>query len=68
MTSRPRRSQPAPSPQRGTRPARDVIELCGFKAGLSEPLFLRAGRRGLGGRGAPGAGSGARPADEPGWG
>jgi 2-dehydro-3-deoxyphosphooctonate aldolase (KDO 8-P synthase) len=43
MTSRPRRSQPAPSPQRGARPARDVIELCGFKAGLSEPLFLIAG-------------------------
>ena len=43
MTSRPRRSQPAPSPQRGARPLRDVIELCGFKAGLSEPLFLIAG-------------------------
>jgi len=36
VTSRPRRSQPA-SPQRG------VMELCGFKAGLDQPLFLIAG-------------------------
>ena len=62
MTSRPRRSQPAPSPQRGAPPASQAIELCGFKAGLSEPLFLIAGCRGLGGRRAPGAGSGAGPA------
>ena len=41
MTSRQRRPQPAP--QRGGRPSRDVIDLCGFKAGLSEPLFLIAG-------------------------
>jgi len=43
MTSRPRRSQPAPSPQHGVQPSRDAIELCGFKAGLSQPLFLIAG-------------------------
>ena len=43
MTSRPRRSQPAPAPQRGARPSRDVMELCGFKAGLDQPLFLIAG-------------------------
>ena len=42
MTTRPRRSQPAPSPQRGGQPS-DTIELCGFKAGLGEPLFLIAG-------------------------
>lgn len=64
MTSRPRRSQPAPAPQRGAPPASPAIELCGFKAGLSEPLFMIAGRCGLGGRGAPGAGSGAGPAGE----
>jgi 2-dehydro-3-deoxyphosphooctonate aldolase (KDO 8-P synthase) len=40
MTSRPRRSQTAPAPR---QPARDVIDLCGFKAGLSQPLFLIAG-------------------------
>ena len=43
MISRPRRSQPASSPQRGGRPSRDVVELCGFKAGLDQPLFLIAG-------------------------
>jgi len=43
MTSRPRRSQPAPSPQHGVQASRGVIELCGFKAGLSQPLFLIAG-------------------------
>jgi 2-dehydro-3-deoxyphosphooctonate aldolase (KDO 8-P synthase) len=43
VTSRTRRSQPAASPQRGARPSRDVIELCGFKAGLDQPLFLIAG-------------------------
>ncbi len=43
MTSRPRRSQPAPSPQHGVQSSRGVIELCGFKAGLSQPLFLIAG-------------------------
>ena len=42
MTSRPRRSQPAPSPQRG-RPAARPMELCGFKVGLDQPLFLIAG-------------------------
>ena len=43
MTSRPRRSQPAPAPRHGVRPSRDVIDLCGFKAGLGQPLFLIAG-------------------------
>ena len=43
MTSRQRRAQPAPSPQRGGRISGGVIDLCGFKAGLSEPLFLIAG-------------------------
>jgi 2-dehydro-3-deoxyphosphooctonate aldolase (KDO 8-P synthase) len=43
MSPSPRRSQPAPSPQRGARPARRAIDLCGFKAGLGEPLFLIAG-------------------------
>ena len=43
MTSRQRRAQPAPSPQRGGRVSSDVIDLCGFKAGLSQPLFLIAG-------------------------
>jgi len=42
MTSRPRRSQPAPSPQRGG-PSPRAIDLCGFKAGLGEPFFLIAG-------------------------
>lgn len=37
MTSRPRRSQPGPPHGRGT------IDLCGFKAGLDQPLFLIAG-------------------------
>ena len=41
MTSRQRRSHPAP--QHGAPPSSAVIELCGFKAGLSEPLFLIAG-------------------------
>jgi 2-dehydro-3-deoxyphosphooctonate aldolase (KDO 8-P synthase) len=40
MTSRPRRSQPAPASRQRLR---DVIDLCGFKAGLSQPLFLIAG-------------------------
>ena len=43
MTSRQRRPQPATSPQRGGRDSSDVINLCGFKAGLSQPLFLIAG-------------------------
>ena len=43
MTSRQRRPQPASSPQRGGRDSSDVINLCGFKAGLSQPLFLIAG-------------------------
>ena len=43
MTSRPRRSQPAPAPRHGDRSPRDVIDLCGFKAGLNQPLFLIAG-------------------------
>jgi len=43
VTSRQRRPQPAPSPQRGGRGFSDVIDLCGFNAGLSEPLFLIAG-------------------------
>ena len=42
MTSRPRPSQPA-APQRGVRLSRGTIELCGFKAGLDQPLFLIAG-------------------------
>jgi 2-dehydro-3-deoxyphosphooctonate aldolase (KDO 8-P synthase) len=37
VTSRPRRSQSGPLHGRGT------IELCGFKAGLDQPLFLIAG-------------------------
>ena len=37
MTSRPRRSQPGPPHGRGT------IDLCGFKAGLDQPMFLIAG-------------------------
>jgi 2-dehydro-3-deoxyphosphooctonate aldolase (KDO 8-P synthase) len=43
VTSRQRRPQPATSPQRGGRVSSDVINLCGFKAGLSQPLFLIAG-------------------------
>jgi len=43
VTSRQRRPQPATSPQRGGRDSSDVINLCGFKAGLSQPLFLIAG-------------------------
>ena len=43
MTSRPRRLQPALAPRHGVKPARDVIDLCGFKAGLGQPLFLIAG-------------------------
>jgi 2-dehydro-3-deoxyphosphooctonate aldolase (KDO 8-P synthase) len=42
VTSRPRRSQPA-APQRGAPLSRGTIELCGFKAGLDQPLFLIAG-------------------------
>jgi 2-dehydro-3-deoxyphosphooctonate aldolase (KDO 8-P synthase) len=42
MTSRPRREQP-PSPQRGARPGHGAMDLCGFKAGLDQPLFLIAG-------------------------
>ena len=42
MTSRPRPSQPA-APQRGAQLSRGTIELCGFKAGLDQPLFLIAG-------------------------
>jgi 2-dehydro-3-deoxyphosphooctonate aldolase (KDO 8-P synthase) len=42
VTSRPRRSQPA-APQRGVRLSRATIELCGFKAGLDQPMFLIAG-------------------------
>jgi 2-dehydro-3-deoxyphosphooctonate aldolase (KDO 8-P synthase) len=43
MTSRSRRSHPAPAPRHGARPGDDVMALCGFKAGLSQPLFLIAG-------------------------
>jgi len=43
VTSRPRRSHPEPSHGHGARPAGDTIELCGFKAGLDQPLFLIAG-------------------------
>ncbi len=43
MTSRQRRPQPAPSPQRGEGVSSGIVDLCGFKAGLSEPLFLIAG-------------------------
>jgi len=43
VTSRQRRPQPATSPQRGGRVPSDVINLCGFKAGLNQPLFLIAG-------------------------
>ena len=43
MTSRQRRSQPAPPPPHGARRSGDTIDLCGFKAGLDHPLFLIAG-------------------------
>ena len=45
MTSRPRRSHTAlaSAPRHGAESSRDVIDLCGFKAGLSQPLFLIAG-------------------------
>jgi 2-dehydro-3-deoxyphosphooctonate aldolase (KDO 8-P synthase) len=43
VTTRPRRTQPAPSPQRGARPVNPVMNLCGFKAGLDRPFFLIAG-------------------------
>jgi 2-dehydro-3-deoxyphosphooctonate aldolase (KDO 8-P synthase) len=43
VTTRPRRTQPAPSPQRGARAANPVMDLCGFKAGLDRPFFLIAG-------------------------
>jgi len=41
VISRQRRSQPAPP--HGTSPSAAVVELCGFKAGLDQPLFLIAG-------------------------
>jgi 2-dehydro-3-deoxyphosphooctonate aldolase (KDO 8-P synthase) len=43
VNTRPRRTQPAPSPQRGAPSSPGVIDLCGFKAGLTQPLFLIAG-------------------------
>ena len=43
MTTRPRQSKPVPLPQSGGRAASGTIELCGFKAGLDQPLFLIAG-------------------------
>ena len=43
MSSHPRRSQPAPSPQSRERGSRATVELCGFRAGLGEPFFLIAG-------------------------
>lgn len=43
MTSRPRRLPTAPSPQRGGSRSGDAMELCGFRAGLDQPLFLIAG-------------------------
>ena len=43
MTARPRQSMPVPLPQRGGQVASGTIELCGFKAGLDQPLFLIAG-------------------------
>jgi 2-dehydro-3-deoxyphosphooctonate aldolase (KDO 8-P synthase) len=42
VTTRQRRSQPA-APQHGEPQSRSVIDLCGFRAGLGEPLFLIAG-------------------------
>ena len=41
MSNRQRRPQPAP--QRGERHSSSAIDLCGFKAGLDQPLFLIAG-------------------------
>jgi 2-dehydro-3-deoxyphosphooctonate aldolase (KDO 8-P synthase) len=41
VTSRQRRSQPAP--QHGAPSSSPLVDLCGFKAGLSQPLFLIAG-------------------------
>jgi 2-dehydro-3-deoxyphosphooctonate aldolase (KDO 8-P synthase) len=43
LTTRPRRSHPAPSPHRGGHGSGATIDLCGFRAGLTEPLFLIAG-------------------------
>ncbi len=43
VTSRPRRSQPAPAPRCGDRSSRDVIESVRLQAGLDQPLFLIAG-------------------------
>ena len=43
MTSRPRRSQPAPASRHERSHRRDVMKLCGFEAGLDQPLFLIAG-------------------------
>jgi 2-dehydro-3-deoxyphosphooctonate aldolase (KDO 8-P synthase) len=43
VTTRPRQSKPVPSPQRGGRTTPGTIELCGFRAGLDQPLFLIAG-------------------------
>ncbi len=43
MTTRLRQSKPVPSPHRGGPAASGTIELCGFKAGLDQPLFLIAG-------------------------
>ena len=42
MPSRPRRSQPGPPSGRGVSGA-GTIDLCGFRAGLDQPLFLIAG-------------------------
>jgi len=43
VTTRLRQSKPVPSPHRGGRTESGTIELCGFKAGLDQPLFLIAG-------------------------
>jgi 2-dehydro-3-deoxyphosphooctonate aldolase (KDO 8-P synthase) len=43
VTARPRRSQPTPSPQRDGPSSSGIVDLCGFRAGLGEPLFLIAG-------------------------
>ena len=42
MTSRSRRTQSSPPPGRGIARA-GTIDLCGFRAGLDQPLFLIAG-------------------------